>query len=136
MYFTADADSHGFDSNIYLRMLVAIAKSDKENGPPEYAFVRRQARRLGLDYEQYLNSTDKSFILEKQKVSRLTALSVIRDAILLASLDHNFTLAEKQKVYSFAEKLDITRRDVDAVEVIVRDFQRVNDSWRQLVQTN
>jgi hypothetical protein len=130
------ADTPGFDSATYLRMLVAIAKADKDNGPPEYAFVRRQARRIGLDYELYLNSTDKNYIVEKQKVTRLTALSVIRDAILLASLDHNFTLAEKQRIYGYAEKLDVTRREVDALEVILKEFRQLNDRWRQLVQAS
>jgi len=127
-------DTPDFDSSIYIQMLVAIAKADKDNGPQEYDFVRQQARRLGLDYEHYLKTTDKNFLMEKQKVSRLTALVVLKDAILLASLDRNFSLPEKQRIYRYAEKLDISLKDLEILEGLVKEFRKLNDRWRQLVQ--
>lgn len=129
-----DADTPDFDSPTYIRMLVAIAKADKDNGPKEYAFVRQQAERLGLDYEYYLNDTEKDYFIGKKSVSRLTALVVLKDAIALASLDRNFSLPERQRVYGFAEKLDIPRNDVDQLEELVSALRSLNDRWRHLVQ--
>ena len=128
-----DADTPDFDAHTYIRILVAIAKADKDNGPPEYAFVRRQAQQLGLDYDHFMRSTDNRFFIEKQTVSRLTALVVLKDAIMLASLDGNFSLPEKQRVYDYAAKLDIARKDVDALEALIGDYRRIDQRWRQLV---
>jgi hypothetical protein len=114
-------------------MLIAIARADKENGLPEYRFIRRQAIQLGVDYERVLKTTDKHFEIGAQKVSRLTALRVLKDAIMIASMDSNFTLPEKQKVYTYAEKLDIPRTDVDALEVLVAELKALDQRWKELV---
>jgi hypothetical protein len=122
-----------FDAQIYLRILIAIAKSDPDNGAPEFNFVRRQARRWDLDYAHFLATTDKSYLLEKRSVSRRTALTILRDAILLASMDRNFTLQEKQRVYGYAEKLDITRKEIDQLELLVHEYRSLQSKWKQLI---
>ena len=129
-----DASNRDFDPRTYLSILIAIAKADKDNGPPEFNFVRRQADRLGLDYDYFFKHTDKSFLIDKQTLSRLTALIVIKDAILLASMDGNFSLPEKQRVYAYAEKLDIARKDVDEIETMVRIYRDLDRRWNALVQ--
>ncbi|MCJ8500560.1 hypothetical protein [Desulfatitalea alkaliphila] len=128
-----DARTPDFEVDNYLRILVAIAKADRENGPRELAFIKEQARRLGADAELFIQHTDKHFGIEKQKVSRLTALMILRDAIVLASLDRNFSLPERQRVYAYAEKLDVPRKDVDRLEALVADHRVLAERWRQLV---
>ena len=128
-----DADTPDFDPLIYIRILVAIAKADKENGPPEFAFVRRQSERLSLDYDQLLRTTEKDFLIERQKVTRITALVVLKGAIELASMDRNFSLPEKERIYDYAAKLDIPRKDVDALEKLITDYRRIDERWRELV---
>lgn len=128
-----DENTRDFDPRTYLKILVAIAKSDKENGPPEFNYVRQQADRLGLDSEHYFNHTDKNYLIERQTVTRLTALAILKDAIALASLDRNFSLPERGKVYTYAEKLDIARTDVDLLEKLIKDYRQLDDQWRQLV---
>lgn len=128
-----DADTKDFDPRNYLRILVAIAKADKENGPPEFEYVRRQADRLGLDSEYFFRNTDKNFLIERQKVSRLTAMVILKDAIALASLDGNFSLPERGKIYSYAEKLDIARSDVDLLEDLLEAYRQLDNRLQQLV---
>lgn len=128
-----DADTPDFDSLTYVRILVAIAKSDKDNGPPEFNYIRRQAERLGMDYERIFTQTDKAFALGKQNVSRLTALVILKDAITLASMDGNFSLPERQRIYNYAENLDVSRSVVDALEAMVREFHQLTERWQQLV---
>ena len=130
-----DADKQDFDPRTYLRILVAIAKADKDNGPPEFDYVRRQAERLGLDSGQFFEDTDKTFLIQPQAVSRLTALVILKDAIALASLDRNFSLPERMKIYTYAERLDISRNDVDRLERLLDEYRRLDDRWRQLVDT-
>jgi hypothetical protein len=128
-----NADTQDFDPRTYVRILVAIAKADKDNGPPEFEYVRRQAERLGLDSEHFFRNTDKSFLLERQKVSRLTAFVILKDAIVLASMDDNLSLPERMKIYTYAEKLDISRNDVDKLEKLMGQYRLLDRQWQQLV---
>ena len=131
-----DGDSTDFDSETYIKILIAIAKADKDNGPREFEYVRKQARRLGVDYDRFLASTDKAFDIKKQRVSRLTALVVLRDAIMIASMDRNFSLPERQKVYGFAAKLDIPRNDIDYLENCLKEYRALGEKWDGLVAGN
>ena len=122
-----------FDRETYVKMLITIARADKKNGPPEYRYIRRQAIGLGVNYEQVLKETDRYFEIGSQQVSRLTAFRVLKDAIMIASMDGNFTLPEKQKVYTYAEKLDIPRSDVDRLENLVGELKDLDQRWKELV---
>lgn len=128
-----DAGTRDFDPRTYVRILVAIAKADKDNGPREFEYVRKQAERLGLDSDHFFQNTDKTFRIEKQKVSRLTALAVLKDAIMLASMDGNFSLPEREKVYNYGEKLDIARTDLDILETLIKEYRQLDNRWQQLV---
>lgn len=125
--------STDFDRETYLKMLVTIARADKDNGPAEYAYIRKQAIEMGVDYEQILRDTDNQFEIGAQKVSRLTALRFLKDSIMIASMDGNFSLPEKQKVYTYAEKLDIPRIDVDELEGLVAEMRALENRWNDLV---
>lgn len=122
-----------FDRETYVKMLITIARADKENSLPEYRFIRKQAIQLGVNYEQVLRDTDKDFEIGTQKVSRLTALRVLKDAFMIASMDGNFSLPEKQKIYTYAEKLDIPRTDVDELEILVGQLKDLDLRWKELV---
>ena len=125
-----------FDAATYIRILIAIAKADPDNGPQEFAFVRKMARKVGLDYEAFVDSTDKSYIPDKQNISRLTALVVMRDAIALASLDRNISLPERQRLLTYAEKLNVPRKDMDALEDLVKDQRKLTERWKHLVASH
>jgi len=129
------ANMPDFDAETYVRMLVAIAKSDKDNGPREFDFVRLKTRQMGLDFDYFVQTTDKDFIIAKHKVSRLTALTILKDAIVLASLDRSFALTERQRVYTYAEKLDIPRKDVVRLEELIGAYRELDELWRRLVES-
>ena len=122
-----------FDRETYVKMLIAIARADKDNGLPEYRFIRKQALQLGVNYERAIENTDTDFEIGTHKVSRLTALRVLKDAIMIASMDGNFTLPEKHKLYTYAEKLDIPRTDVDDLENLVGQLKELDKRWKELV---
>lgn len=122
-----------FDRQTYVKMLVTIARADRHNGPPEYGYIRRQAIQLGVNFEQVLKDTEKDFEIGAQTVSRLTALRVLKDAIRIASMDGDFSLPEKQKIYTYAERLDIPRADVDDLELLVGQLKELDQRWKKLV---
>ena len=131
-----ESDSTDFDSETYIQILIAIAKADKDNGPKEFEYVRKKAQHLRVDYDLFLATTEKTFDLSKQRVSRLTALAVLKDAIMIASMDRNFSLPEREKVYTFAGKLDISRKDVDYLEEFLKDYRSLRQKWDGLVAGN
>ena len=128
-----DANTFDFDSRLYLKILVAIAKSDPENGEPEFNYVRRQAISLGLDIDEYWGTTGKDFLTGRIKVSRLTALVIIKDSLVLATLDGSYSLGEKERIYSYAASFDIPRTDVDRVESWLAESNSLKKKWEELV---
>ena len=128
-----DANTYDFDARLYLKILVAICKSDPDNGEPEYNYVRRQAVKLGLELNDYWDATPKTFLTGRLKVSRLTALVIIKDAISLATLDGHFSLGEKERIYTYAQSFDIPRTDVDRVASLLEEFEGLKSKWNELV---
>ena len=128
-----DRRTNVFDRETYVKMLISIARADKDNSLPEYRFIRKQAIQLGVNYEQILKDTDRDFEIGTHQVSRMTALRVLKDAIMIASMDGNFSLPEKQKLYTYAEKLDIPRTDVDDLETLVGQLKALDQRWKELV---
>ncbi|MDJ0780559.1 MAG: hypothetical protein QNJ22_01245 [Desulfosarcinaceae bacterium] len=128
-----DQQTSEFDPELYVKILIAIAKADPNNGRPEFAFIGRQSLALGVDFGHWVKRIDKGFAIETTKVSRATALAVLRDCIHLASMDRNFTLAEKERVYTYAAKLDVPRSDLDHLERWVADCRTLESRWEALI---
>jgi hypothetical protein len=121
------------DGEQYLRILISVAKSDPENGPKELAFIKHRAVQLGLDAQSLWASTDRHFSIPPRQVSRRTALVAIKDCIHMASLNHDFALFEKSKIYELAEKIGIPRSDVERVRQWVESLLRLHAEWDQIV---
>ena len=66
-------------------------------------------------------------------MNRLTALVILKDTIMLASRDGNFSLPERMKIYTYAERLDIARNDVDALEKLIEEYRQLDRRWEKLV---
>jgi hypothetical protein len=128
-----DVNQEGFDSELYIKILIAITKADKNNGAPEIDFVKSKALALGIDFDKLWQTTDKTFSIQKAKVSRLTAFVILKDCIMLASLDQNYTLDEKERVFAYAEKLDIPRSDVHEISYWLKEYQSLMAQWDQMV---
>lgn len=131
-----DPQTTDFDPELYVKILIAIAKADPNNGRPEFAFICRQALALEVDFPYWAKRIDKGFDIEAIQVSRATALAVLRDCIHLAAMDRNFTLAEKERVYTYAAKLDVPRSDLDRLERWVGDCRELETQWDALVQSH
>jgi len=122
------------DAETYLRVLIAVAKADRSNGAQEEEYIGTRARRLGIELQPLWRSTEKEFTADLPRVSRQTALVLIKDCINLASLDRNYTLFEKSKIYELAERLGIPRSDVERVREWVEANHQLLLKWEQIVQ--
>ncbi len=131
-----DPSGYDFDALYYIKALITIAKADRFNGPPEYDYVRCQAERLGIDFETLWQTIDRDEFIKTKKVSRLTAMLILKDCIYLASMDNNFSLPEKERVYAYAQILDIPRTDVDILEIWLEKARELQRKWEKLVSGN
>ena len=95
--------------------------------------MKKLADGLSVDIVKIWNETGKNFSLVSMEISRLTAMLLIKDCIMLASLDGNFSLDEKQRVYSYAEKMDVPRSLVDAIEEWLAEYRQLNNKWETLI---
>jgi hypothetical protein len=129
----ARGQARRFDAEQYLRILVSIAKADPDNGIVEYEYVKQKAADLAIDIVPLWNSTGKNIDLEQLHVPRFTALTIIRDCLLLATLDRSFSLEEKSRIYKYAGKMDIPRSDVDRLEALLEGYRRLDGEWQVLV---
>ncbi|MDY6880415.1 MAG: hypothetical protein V2J25_02450 [Desulfatiglans sp.] len=128
-----DLNHEDFDPQLYIQVLIAVAKADKDNGPREFRYIKTRAHRLGIDFDEVWSGTDKTFVFSGGKVSRLTAMHIIKDCIVLASMDKNFSLAEREKIYTYAAKLDIPRSNVDSIVEWLNDYSLLEEKWNKLV---
>ena len=71
-----------------------------------------------------------------QKIYLDHLLNITKDAIMIASMDSNFSLPEREKVYTFAGKLDISRNDVDFLEGCLKEYRALYEKWKGLVAGN
>lgn len=131
--FTDNAPNE-LEPELYIRILIAVTKADRNNAEPEINHVREQARLLGVNFAQLWQETDKTFDIGKQPASRTTAMLALKDCITIASMDGNFTLAEKERVYNYASKLDIPRRDVDLLEEWLDEYRALKRKWKRLIK--
>ncbi len=131
-----DPSKYDFDALYYIKTLITIAKADRFNGPPEYDYVRCQAERYGIDFEPLWQTIDRGDFIKTKKVSRLTALIILKDCIYLASMDNNFSLPEKERIYAYAQQLDIPRADVDILEIWLENARELQRKWERLISGN
>lgn len=130
--FVSRDDSH-FEPELYIKILIAICKADKNNGHPEYAYVRTQAKALSIDFDKFWKTVDKTFSIKQIKVSRLTALIIIKDCLQLATLDRNLSLGEKERIYTYAKTFNIPRFDVDYLEKWLCECRILQEKWDKLL---
>ena len=122
-----------FDPEKYIKILIAVVKSDRFNSKPETEYVRGLANRLKVDFIGLWNDTDKDMAISKMRVSRLTAMVILKDCIELASLDGNFSLSEKELVYTYATQLDIPQSDVIQLEKWMEESKVLEGKWNDLI---
>ncbi|THB78502.1 MAG: hypothetical protein D3926_12860 [Desulfobacteraceae bacterium] len=125
--------SSNLDSDMYIKILVAITKADPSNGEPEKEYVRRQANGLHVNFNRVWSETDKSFEIGQVKVTRQTALTVLRDCIVLASLDDNYSLTERERILTYAQKLRIPLADINSLEKWVSTKKDLEKQWKKIL---
>lgn len=107
---------HGFDPQIYLRALAAIALADGQLHERERAFIEEQARLFNIEVEPLWEQARDLTFLEGIFVNDRTRAAILRDAVLLARIDGEFHETERARLVEIAGKLGLDESAVAAAE--------------------
>ena len=128
----AAGDIHGPS---YLKTIIAVAYADGHVDEKERQFIDIQAQVLSLNSADYWKNPEHDLaFLSGVEMSRPTCMTIIRDCIVLGSLDGDFTDLERAKVYDVASLLGKSKSDVDAVETWLKRLWAVMEEGNRLFQ--
>ncbi len=121
----------GFHAHEYLAALVAVAQTDGLS-EPVLGFLENQASFLGLSLDSFLESSEFEFseLIDQPLPTRM---AVIRDCVLLASVDGNYSKNESAHVRALAAQVNIDADSVSQLEAWIRDYAEVVDRGAKLM---
>lgn len=121
-----------FDARAYLRALAAIARVDGVLDV-ERQFIEQQALSLGLDPSDIDWTKAADLDGEIACASDVTRRLIVRDCIVLASLDDDYTDNERREICQLAARLGIADDVVRRLEDWVGRYSAIIEEGRALL---
>jgi len=124
------------ERELYLRTIINVALSDGFISEEEKEFIFLQSKILNINVETLLKNPDSNLdFLKKHKLSKITAMTIIRDCIFLGHLDKNYSDSEKERVRSITKYLGLHDDEVVMVEKWMEDYLAILQRGAQLFGT-
>ena len=117
----------------YVEALIVIASADGNITHQKRDFIETQSALLGVDTTPLFEKSVGVSDLKTEGLSRVTKMSIIRDSISFAYMDGCYSQAEQEKIYKIAEKFEINKTDVDAMENWLKEYWLILDKGTQLL---
>ena len=111
---TNATDLHGLALRTYLGALVAVARVDGVS-ESERAFVEHQASLVGVETEE-LWAAPAEELSTAASAPEKTRRLIIRDCLVLAAADGQYTSAERERIRRLAAEIEIDETIVVALE--------------------
>ena len=109
-------EPEAFEVRAYLSALVRIAETDQRAHPAARDFIDEQARLVGVDPSEARQLADYCRGRELAPLQRRTRLALVRDCIVVANLDGDYTPRERAKLEEIAGRLALTPHDINVAE--------------------
>ena len=119
-----------FEPAVYIQALVTLAHVDGLL-PIERSYVEAQARLLGVPVDW--DAADGQLPPIGEQVSELTRRIIVRDCIVLASVDGEFSDDERQLVHRIAAWLRVDEAACDRIEDWLRRYWELMDEAEALM---
>lgn len=118
----------GFDAKAYLDALVAVAKADGVK-PEEREFIVQQAASLGIepDFEHPIDLT-----ILRSASSIVTRRIIIRDCIVLAAVDGDYSANERERIGEIASGLGVDARTVERIEDWIKRYSDILEEGQRI----
>lgn len=121
-----------FDSVTYLRLLVAQAQVDGLV-PEERDYILLRGAMLGVDTEPLLAEPLRELPPVDPATSETTRRVILRDCIVLACIDGDYTETERARVHEVADWLSVPHSSVDRIEDWLRRYWELMDEAEALL---
>lgn len=121
-----------FHAETYLRVLIAVVKVHGIE-PVEREFVESRARILGVDHEHLWDETLTDLPALPDGMSDMTRRVVLRDCILIACIDGDYTDTERAWVHRIRDWLALGAETADLFEDWFRRYFDLMDEQEALL---
>jgi len=115
----------GFDAEAYLQALVAVAQTNGVKDE-EVEFIKHQAESLGIAAVDFDQPVDLTAIAKT--ASSVTCRIILRDCIVVAAADGDFTDSERERINEIAGCLGV---DLEVVGKLESWMQRYSDVLKE-----
>lgn len=119
-----------FDAEVYVRALVAVAQTDGVRDE-ERAFITDHAGALGVPVPDFETRIDVGTV--GAGTSDVTRRMIVRDCIVLAALDGDFSSAERERIKDIAGHLGVSPAMAQKLEAWVTKYAEVVEEGQQLL---
>jgi len=121
-----------FDAETYLRCLILVVKVHGIE-PVEREFVEAKARILGVDHEHLWDDTIDDLPPLPDAMTEMTRRVVLRDCILIACIDGEYTDTEREWVHRICGWLQLDLQTADLFEDWFRRYFDLMDEQEALL---
>jgi len=104
-----------FDAETYLRVLILVVKVHGIE-PVERSFVESRARILGAEHEHLWDETIEELPPLPEGMSDMTRRVVLRDCVLIACLDGEYSDTERAWIHRICDWLGLSHTTADLFE--------------------
>ncbi len=121
-----------FDAETYLRALIVVVKVHGIE-PVERSFVESRARILGVEHEHLWDDTIDDLPPLPDGMSEMTRRVVLRDCVLIACIDGEYTDAERTWIHRICAWLSLSTTTADLFEDWFRRYFDMMDEQEALL---
>ena len=120
----------GFDAEVYVRALVAVAQTDGVRDE-ERAFITDHAAALGVTPPDFEQNVDVATL--GKGTPEVTRRMIVRDCIVLASMDGDYTATERERIRDIARQLGVDSDVVAKLEAWITKYSDVLGEGQRLL---
>jgi tellurite resistance protein len=129
---TIDEHIKDLEKDTYIKALVAVAKIDGLLAE-EKDFVNFQAGLIGVDTSVYWGEELEIDDIDFETVSNTTKKLILRDAIVIAYIDGEYSIDEIEMISVLANKMKQPKELVDEIESWLLDYWVVLKKGNELL---
>lgn len=124
-----------FDADTYMKTIVSIAYADGVLHEKEKEYILTQAEVNLIDPSSYLENPPKDLsFLDDKNIPKFTAMSIIRDCIVLSCIEGEFDDSERNQIDEIAKKLGVSPVKVAELEDWLKDYWEVVERGKALFE--
>lgn len=103
------------EKDIYMKVLISLAHLDDltEN---EIMYLSTQAQYLGIQFNEYNNEKHSINSLNLSSLSTSLKKTILRDLIVLAYIDNDYSINEKKYLKDITNKMELPDKTLDDIE--------------------